>query len=159
MGQKLIPLPATLLLPKSLEGSPKEGTLPEGQLWHARWAESRAQLFHPFRKWLMVRECQMRQSKTLWHFYFQSGGKKKKKTTTIKQSSTCRLPLPAWPCFCPGRLYVAPNCSLARSMRPPWTESLAAGASSAPLHSALSRTPHTPSEAPGCQIYPLPMGA
>lgn len=78
MGQKLIPLPATLLLPKSLEGSPKEGTLPEGQLWHARWAESRAQLFHPFRKWLMVRKCQMRQSKTLWHFYFQSGGKKKK---------------------------------------------------------------------------------
>lgn len=39
MEQKLIPLPATLLLPKSLEGSPKEGPLPEGQFWHTWKAE------------------------------------------------------------------------------------------------------------------------
>lgn len=97
----------------------------------------------PFRKWLMVGKCRMWQGRTLLHFYFQrqSGGKQTPKQT--KQ-----------------HLQVAALfSSLARSMRPPQTGGSAVGASSAVLPSALSRTPHAPSEAPGCQICPLPMGA
>lgn len=99
----------------------------------------------------MVRKCQMWQGKTLLHFLFSETEWWEKTPKQIKQ----HLHVTA-PCSCPGRPCVTP-WHRARGLHGLrvwlWVPALHCFTQHSVEH------PTTPSEAPGCQIYPLPMGA
>lgn len=115
----------------------------KGQLWHTQRAESKAQLSNSF--WKMVNGGEMPnvagQDIIAFLFPETEWWKTNPQTNQAVLAGRCSLLLPgteheastAWG-FCCG-------CQLCTD------------------HSALSRTPHAPSEAPGCQICPLPTGA